>query len=216
MTDSQRDRLAVQARNPLTTSPEGVPYDQQLPVFVYGTLRPGHGNYSWSLDGKTVNEQTGRMPGGTMWTNGGFPYVAEIDDPDSPGVVGNMIDVEETHWDQVRHDLDRLEGFSPGEGFNHYVRVVRDIELDDGTTQRAWVYLASPEVARKLDDDWPRVPSGDFESDALDHSRRRREQVDSIFDQAPSDDDFFDPDANCLDCDKPGSWLCDACTAQYE
>jgi gamma-glutamylcyclotransferase (GGCT)/AIG2-like uncharacterized protein YtfP len=186
-------------------SPEGVPYAEQHPVLVYGTLRPGEGNYGWSLAGNTVEEVEGvRLEGTTMWTNGGFPYVAERDD--GQGIVGTLMYVDESRWSRVREDLDTLEGFNPGSDSNHYVRSYRTVTMPDGSTTEAWVYLADPSIAKDLDSRYDRVRSGDW----MDASRRRRNVL-ADADTFESDDfagfdddngwlDDLTDDSECADC----------------
>lgn len=123
-----------------------------MPVFVYGTLRPGEGNYSWALNGRTINEQDGFLAGTSMYSNGGFPYV--IEHTEGKGVTGTLVDIDPDVLNSVMSDLDSLEGTNygdevPGVGKindrNHYNRVARLIEMKDGSMVKAWVYLPPAE-----------------------------------------------------------------------
>lgn len=123
----------------------------QLPVFVYGTLRPGLGNYRWLLAGQTVHEQPATLPDAVMHEGPGFPYVVDGD-----GVVrGDLVEVRADVYVEVLASLDSLEGYSPSRRANHYDRVVRTVDTSAGPRQ-TWVYLAAATP------DGPVVASGDW------------------------------------------------------
>lgn len=46
----------------------------RLPVFAYGTLRPGEGNYAWALAGKTTAEVPATVVGMVLLDGPGFPF----------------------------------------------------------------------------------------------------------------------------------------------
>lgn len=125
----------------------------QYPFFVYGTLRPGLGNYSWALDGYTTREETARVHGLTMFLGIGFPY-ATIARPErnaeATSIVGEVVWVDEQHYDDVLISLDRLEGFR-GEGHpsNHYDRILVKAEVN-GEEVEAYTYVASASHASYL------------------------------------------------------------------
>lgn len=137
-----------------------------MPVFVYGTLRPGCGNYSWALEGKTVQEQEGFLPGTSMYSNGGFPYVIE---DGGEGVVGTLIDIDPNALNDTMSQLDMLEGMSHGleDDMNHYNRYQRFIQIADKYFVKAWVYMPPKvdydrirEVNTHLEDgDWMNRPA---------------------------------------------------------
>lgn len=145
-------------------SGDPIPLDSELPVFVYGSLRPGFWNYNRVFRGRTRAEEPARLPGATMW-DGAFPYVAETE----PGgeIVGTIIDVDSGQWDGVRRSLDRLEGFDPDRpDSSHYLRHARMVRLGDGSSRMAWVYFAAPLVAQRLvSRGQPVIESGDWAAD---------------------------------------------------
>lgn len=209
ITQDQIERLARISDGP-SDPDSGIPYETQLPCFVYGTLRPGHGNYHHILRGHTQNEETGSLDGMTMWSNGSFPYVAETDDGGT--VTGTLIDISSDDWHTVSRNLDALEGFSPDRARNHYVRTVRNITLADGTATQAWVYLAGMTGPEGLDNNYPRVTTGDWEDAQVDWSRvpsnhRPTSSSSQALDESDVDDEF------CIDCGEPGELLCEACEA---
>ncbi len=127
--------------------------DNQLPVFVYGTLRPGFGNYSWALAGKTVAETDATLPNSVMHHGGGFPLVVHGD----ATVTGVAIDVDPDRYGDVLAALDALEGYRPAGRSNLYDRVVRTVYTPSGP-RRAWVYLYAADGL----DTRPVIASGDW------------------------------------------------------
>lgn len=134
-----------------------------LPVFVYGTLRSGLGNYQSILAGHTDAEVPASLSGVTMYDAGGCPFVS---DRGTGTVVGEIMyltpaDVEET---MVR--LDRLEGFRDfNNPRNMYERTQVVVTVTDGpdagTQVTVWTYLTAASTR-----DWTTsmriVESGDW------------------------------------------------------
>ena len=123
-------------------------------VFVYGTLRPGGGNYPL-LQGSTVTEEPAVADGLALYSNGSgsFPYATA-----QPGraVSGTLCTISDCQWPAVRRRLDLLEGFHPRHpDTSHYlrrrwpVRTTINQSWVDGSDSRstiAWLYLAAPRV----------------------------------------------------------------------
>ncbi|PZM97778.1 MAG: hypothetical protein DIU79_01740 [Actinobacteria bacterium] len=127
--------------------PEGTTMaSQQLPVFVYGTLRHGQSNYASFLAGHTSKEESAVLVGARIYDAGHYPYVDY--NPASPAtgsrVVGELMHIASDRYQQVMERLDMLEGYHPGSQFNHYERIATDVQRADGTPVRAWVYVVSP------------------------------------------------------------------------
>ncbi|MFI9202396.1 gamma-glutamylcyclotransferase family protein [Streptomyces sp. NPDC053048] len=131
----------------------------RLPVFVYGTLRPGRRNHDRFLAGRTVAETPARLRGAVLYEGPGFPYA--VADP-AGEVRGELITVAAGAYDAVLAALDVLEDHRPGDPRNVYERVMREVSVEDGGTVRAWVYLASDAVARRLRAVGTPVPGGDW------------------------------------------------------
>lgn len=130
---------------------------ERLPVFVYGTLRPGQRNHSAFLRGRTVAEEPARMRGAVLFEGPGYPYAV----PDATGeVFGDLVFLAPDQHEGVLTALDRLEGGPSGGADRHYVRVERPVLPSSGGTVRAWVYLAGDEVARRLRAVGTRIPGG--------------------------------------------------------
>lgn len=139
---------------------------QPYPVFVYGTLRRGQGNYRL-LEAGVTETRSARAPGIAVYgANYGFPYAAEHDDPEA-------VTVGEISWlsqDQVgaktREDLDGLEGFRTSTpSRSHYERVLRPITCDDGsggtTSVLAWMYVARGSALSRVSEK-DRIHHGDW------------------------------------------------------
>jgi len=130
---------------------------EQRPVFVYGTLRAGQGNYYGILEGNTVRERPAILNDYTLF-GAGVPFAVQRD---GRKVVGEVMDVDPERWHFVLPRLDRLEGYR-GDGRNNmYDRTVRAVTLADGSTIEAYVYLAG-ESSRRWFTDADEIPGGDF------------------------------------------------------
>lgn len=133
----------------------------QLPFFVYGTLRPGQGNYRRFLEARTTQDVRALLDGHALFDLG-IPYVVET--PDAT-VVGDLVFVAPQHYEDVLADLDRLEGYRPGRAGSHYRRTALSVRYagagGDETSALAWVYLAGDAVRARLCAVSP-VPGGDW------------------------------------------------------
>jgi gamma-glutamylcyclotransferase (GGCT)/AIG2-like uncharacterized protein YtfP len=131
------------------------------PFFVYGTLRPGQGNYRL-LAGRTVAEFPATLPGHALY-GPGLPYVTAGEE--DWAVVGDLIFVASERYGEVLAGLDCLEGYRPGSRHCHYEREARTVRYVDAdgaeATSVAWVYLAGPAVRERLRPA-ERIPGGDW------------------------------------------------------
>ena len=131
------------------------------PFFVYGTLRPGQGNYRL-LAGRTVGEFPAVLDGHALY-GPGLPYVTAGEEDSA--VVGDLIFVAPERYVEVLARLDGLEGYRPGSRHSHYEREARTVRYvgADGaeTTTVAWVYLAGPAARDRLRPA-ERIPGGDW------------------------------------------------------
>lgn len=134
----------------------------QLPFFVYGTLRPGQGNYRRFLGGRTAQEVSAVLGGHALFDLG-IPYV--VASTADPTVVGDLVFVAPQHYEDVLGDLDRLEGYSPRRAGGHYQRQALPVRYQSAggneTSALAWVYLAGAAVRARLVEACP-VPGGDW------------------------------------------------------
>lgn len=106
----------------------------QLPVFVFGTLRPGQGN-DRTYEGVAWAEHDGtaRLADHRLVSNGAFPYCIP-----APGetTTGCLIVTDEKHWPHAREAMDALEGVPV-----HYDRVRCVVEVDGYRQVDAWYYV---------------------------------------------------------------------------
>ncbi|MFF8269101.1 gamma-glutamylcyclotransferase family protein [Streptomyces sp. NPDC016562] len=131
-----------------------------LPFFVYGTLRPGEVNHDLFLRGRTASEEPATLPDAALYDGPGYPYALH-----RPGsaVVGELITAAPDAYGELLAALDVLEEYAgPGRPGNLYDRIAREALRPDGTTVRAWVYLASPPLARRLTQAGVEIPGGDW------------------------------------------------------
>ncbi|MFJ4780585.1 gamma-glutamylcyclotransferase family protein [Streptomyces sp. NPDC088762] len=131
-----------------------------LPFFVYGTLRPGEVNHDLFLRGRTIGEEPARLPDAALYDGPGYPFA--VHHPGS-AVVGELITAAPGAYRELLAALDRLEEYEgPGRPGNVYDRLARQALRADGTPVRAWVYLASPLLARDLRESGTEIPGGDW------------------------------------------------------
>lgn len=129
-----------------------------LPLFVYGTLRPGLHNHARYLGGLCESARPAVLAGVALHEGPGFPYVV----PD-PGrrVHGELLTVRPDAYRSVLAALDRLEDCRP-DGSGLYVRVRMPVTPAAGEPVDAWVYLAGPAETARLRAHPALIPSGDW------------------------------------------------------
>ena len=116
--------------------------NRQLPVFVYGTLRPGQPNWERLLAGHSERVVAGRLPGAILLDCGHYPAAVERPGADAAGgAAGEVVWIAPAAWSAVLTALDHLEGFAPGDPDPLFDRVVRPVDTADGSVD-CWVYLA--------------------------------------------------------------------------
>lgn len=128
---------------------------ERLPVFVYGTLRPGEKNYSRFLAGRTADEVTATAAGELFFVAaGGYPYVV----PGPGRVKGKLVHLDPSRYEQTLREIDTLEEYDPGdEAHSLYLRRSTTVTLTGGGRTAAWIYYwnGPPTLGT-------RIASGDF------------------------------------------------------
>lgn len=111
---------------------------EYLPFFVYGTLLPGQPNfYHWG--NSILTHETAVFNNGRLYDLGSYPMLIE-----APGetVVGALITVEPSPYQTILRRLDKLEEYDPQQPNQcSYIREKRDVHLENGRVQTAWVYI---------------------------------------------------------------------------
>jgi gamma-glutamylcyclotransferase (GGCT)/AIG2-like uncharacterized protein YtfP len=134
---------------------------ERLPVFVYGTLRPGQRLHRLVADAAATTRPA-VLPGHQLYGTGmAFPYVT----PATAGgrqVVGDLLDLDPDQYPEVLERLDGVEGYRPDRPENHchYLRQKVTV-LVAGQPHQAWVYLAGPHATQHLTDA-QLSPTGDW------------------------------------------------------
>ncbi|MFC1743338.1 gamma-glutamylcyclotransferase family protein [Candidatus Riflebacteria bacterium] len=113
------------------------------PVFVYGTLRKGFGNHKYYLKGSPFIGTGKTVEKYAMYATS-IPYVVQGEGLSR--ISGEVYRVDSETLD----NLDSLEGHP-----DFYCREITEIEMDDGSIIRAWLYFY-PETKGWL------IESGDF------------------------------------------------------
>lgn len=118
-----------------------------LPVFVYGTLRPGWGNAArWRGRGEAHYDGEAILYGYRLTTDGGFPYAKQATDDQ---IVGALIVPDPPCYDDCLMAMDALEGH-PG----WYLRTQAVAHTPTGYV-RCWVYTNDYEGEYLVpDNDW--------------------------------------------------------------
>jgi gamma-glutamylcyclotransferase (GGCT)/AIG2-like uncharacterized protein YtfP len=125
----------------------------ELPLFVYGTLRPGASSF-----GRVAPFARRILPaivdGFELYDMGPYPMLVV----GNGRVLGELIMVEPTVYHYVLHVLDRYEGYDPQADSGLFVRRQILATLESGESVSAWCYLGQPEGAET----GRRVASGDW------------------------------------------------------
>lgn len=132
---------------------------ERLPVFVYGTLRPGRYNHR-VVAGALAAASPAVLTGHALYVRG-LPYV--VPQPDAV-VVGDLLDLTSQRYTRTLRALDQLEGYREEDpDGSHYVRTRVTVRVDaDGGVRPAWVYLAGPRTTAAMSRRGRQVASGDF------------------------------------------------------
>ena len=118
--------------------------EEQLPLFVYGTLRQGESNHDWHLGGRFLRVVTACLTQHVrrVGHHGYFVVVPAAGEQ----VEGELFFLDPVGYSETLERCDRLEEIPPGalEGAWYARRVVT---VESGTaTHRAWVYLQADNV----------------------------------------------------------------------
>ncbi|MFJ9459637.1 gamma-glutamylcyclotransferase family protein [Kitasatospora sp. NPDC101447] len=134
--------------------------DEDLPFFVYGTLRSGGRNHAVHLAGRCADIRPAVLEGAALHAGPGFPY-ALLDARPGRRILGELITVRPGAYAGALADLDVLEECR-ADGTGLYVRRRLAVRTAAGGSREAWVYLAGPAVAARLRERPALIASGDW------------------------------------------------------
>ena len=118
----------------------------RLPFFVYGTLIPDQPNYYLWKD-SIVSTKDGLIKNYQLFDMGHYPMIVESE---GKKVHGILMHVKNEDYTKVTKIIDNLEGYNPeNHGSSAYNREMRDIELEDGKIEKAWIYIGSKEYVNE-------------------------------------------------------------------
>ncbi|MFE9253623.1 gamma-glutamylcyclotransferase family protein [Streptomyces sp. NPDC006879] len=132
----------------------------ELPFFVYGTLRPGQVNHDRYVLGRAVREERACLPGAALYEGPGYPYAVRAR---ASMIAGDLVTAIPAHYGGLLRALDRLEDYhGPGHPQNLYDRSALRVVGAEGGIVLAWVYLAAEPLARRLRAEGTLIPGGDW------------------------------------------------------
>lgn len=112
----------------------------RLPFFVYGTLIPDQPNYYLWKD-SIVSTKNGLIKNHQLFDMGHYPMIVESK---GNNVYGMLMYIKNEDYEKIVKIIDNLEGYNPeNHGSSAYNREMRDIELEDGKIEKAWIYIGS-------------------------------------------------------------------------
>jgi gamma-glutamylcyclotransferase (GGCT)/AIG2-like uncharacterized protein YtfP len=130
--------------------------ESRLPLFVYGTLRPGTPGFATYLEGATLSVRPATVRG-RLWLHAGeeYPFLTAGEEE----IHGELIEVEDAAWERIMAALDKYEEYAPeDEAGSCYLRRRIAASPDDGTTVTAWTYLWNRPPAAGIP-----IPGGDWQ-----------------------------------------------------
>lgn len=125
--------------------------------FVYGTLKIG-GRFAASFDKVRVSSEVAKLKGFDLYGIGSgktasFPGIVK----GKGTVVGEIHEYPKDHLEEVTHYMDMIEGYSEkNEDKSLYLRRKAQVELEDGSTEDAYVYIFN----QKIPDSYPLIEDG--------------------------------------------------------
>ena len=119
---------------------------ERLPFFVYGTLIPNQPNYYLWKDSIT-DTKNGIIRNYQLFDMGHYPMIVESE---GNNVEGMIVYIKTEDYSKITKIIDNLEGYNPeNHGKCAYNREIKDIELENGESEKAWIYIGSEEYIMK-------------------------------------------------------------------
>ena len=118
----------------------------RLPFFAYGTLIPDQPNYHLWKDSITITKK-GIIQNYQLFDMGHYPMIVKSEGNE---VHGMLMYVKNENYGKITKIIDNLEGYNTeNHGISAYNREVRDIELEDGAIEKAWIYIGRKEYVNE-------------------------------------------------------------------
>ena len=118
----------------------------RFPFFAYGTLIPEQPNYYLWKD-NIDRTKNGLIKNYQLFDMGHYPMIVESK---GNNVHGMLMYIKNENYEKIAKTIDNLEGYNPeNHGSSAYNREIRDIELDDGEIEKAWIYIGSKEYVNE-------------------------------------------------------------------
>ena len=118
----------------------------RLPFFAYGTLIPDQPNYYLWKD-SIANTKKGIVKNYELFDMGHYPMIIQSE---GNNVHGMLMYIENEDYNKITKIIDNLEGYNPeNHGSSAYNRELRNIELENGELEKAWIYIGSKEYVKK-------------------------------------------------------------------
>ena len=119
---------------------------EQLPFFAYGTLIPDQPNYYLWKD-SIADTKSGTIKNHQLFDMGHYPMIIQSE---GNNVHGWLMHVNDDDYEKITKIIDNLEGYNPEKhGMSAYNREIRDIELENGELEKAWIYIGSEKYIKK-------------------------------------------------------------------
>ncbi|MEU9040123.1 MULTISPECIES: gamma-glutamylcyclotransferase family protein [unclassified Kitasatospora] len=134
--------------------------EEDLPFFVYGTLRSGGRNHAAHLAGRCADIRPAVLDGAALHAGPGFPY-AVLDATPGRRITGELVTVRPGAYAGALAALDLLEECR-ADGTGLYVRRRMAVRTAAGEPRDAWVYLAGPAAEARLRERPALIESGDW------------------------------------------------------
>ncbi|UMZ73802.1 gamma-glutamylcyclotransferase family protein [Natranaerofaba carboxydovora] len=133
-------------------------HNNELPFFVYGTLRRDQHNYERYFNNKTEKEKTAWIKG-SLYNYGNLPaYLPQGE----TWIRGDLIYIKPKYYQEVLTEVDFLEGYEPSsEGTSLYLRRNHKVTTENDEKVEAWIYIFNYPVSEKL---MTKIDSGDWNS----------------------------------------------------
>ncbi|NJP05269.1 MAG: gamma-glutamylcyclotransferase [Chloroflexaceae bacterium] len=117
-----------------------------LPIFVYGTLKPGYENHDMIVR-SVIKQEPAVLHRAALYTQGAYPFLVQVDDlcEHEDCVKGLLMLLSSGHYAEQLAQMDELEGTVYG----LYERILVTVETSTGL-QQSWCYTAGPKVLQAI------------------------------------------------------------------